>query len=61
MPERTDHTPDQPSPAPVDTDATATAPELLTRAANDYATEQSRHEQLSHEDRVHGQQTGSAS
>ena len=58
--DRNEQRPDQPSPAPVDTDATAAAPELLARAANDYATERNRREQLSREDRVHGQQPGGA-
>lgn len=54
MTNRTDEPPDQPSPAPVDTDANATSTQLLGRAADDYATAQRRREQLSREDRVHG-------
>ena len=45
-------------PTPVADDATATAPQLLARARADYATAEDRHEQLSHEDRVHGNETG---
>lgn len=41
--------------APVTADAQATAAELLRRAAADYAHAQARREQLSREDRIHGQ------
>ncbi|WP_055696513.1 hypothetical protein [Streptomyces silaceus] len=55
MPERTDHLPEQPSPAqPVATDPQADAPELLRRAAADYTSTQAHHAEVDHEDRVHG-------
>lgn len=69
MPERNEQAPDQPTPTsltpcpnrqpatPVADDATATAPQLLARAATDYAQE--RPNRTSREDRVNGQQTGS--
>ncbi|MGW5477670.1 hypothetical protein [Streptomyces sp. NPDC004008] len=56
MPNRTDKPPEQPT--PVADDAQATAPTLLTRAAVDYAAAQDHRDQLSHEDRVHGNETG---
>ncbi|MEU6649490.1 hypothetical protein ABZ904_08585 [Streptomyces sp. NPDC046900] len=58
MGNRTDRPPEQPT--PVADDAHATAPELLGRAAVDYADAQHRREQLSGEDRVHGNESGSA-
>lgn len=52
MPNRTEQPP--PQPTPVIADRGATADELLARAAQDYAAAQARREQLSHEDRAHG-------
>lgn len=43
---------------PVTADATATAPQLIARAADDYADAQARRQQRATEDRVNGQQTG---
>lgn len=43
---------------PVDTDPEADVPELLRRAADDYAEAQGRREQQSGEDRVHGNEVG---
>lgn len=54
--ERTDQPPEQPS--PVAEDINTPAPVLLERAAADYANAQDRRDQLSHEDRVHGNATG---
>lgn len=45
-------------PTPVVDDAHATAPELLARAAQDYATAEARRKKLAHEDRVHGNEPG---
>ncbi|MEU6535537.1 hypothetical protein [Streptomyces sp. NPDC047000] len=45
-------------PTPVTEDANVTAAQLQQRATDDYAAAQARREQLSHEDRIHGQQIG---
>lgn len=58
MPERIHQPPDQPT--PVAEDISATAPVLLARVAVDYRQAQARRDQLSGEDRVHGNVTGSA-
>jgi hypothetical protein len=55
---RTDQAPDQPSPAPVDTDATADSTELLARAQQDYATAQARTEARGIEAHIRGNDTG---
>ncbi|MFJ2717434.1 hypothetical protein [Streptomyces sp. NPDC087437] len=57
--ERTDQ-PDQ-QPTHVADDAHASSAQLLARAATDYTDAQNRREQLSGEDRVHGNETGGAS
>lgn len=59
MAHRTDQPPEQPTPVTEDIDAPA--PVLLDRAAAEYADAQTRRQQLSREDRVHGNQTGGAS
>ncbi|MEU6010911.1 hypothetical protein [Streptomyces sp. NPDC047453] len=59
MANRTDQPPEQPTPVAADVDAAA--PELLARASVDYTDAQNRREQLSGEDRVHGNETGGAS
>lgn len=43
---------------PVDTDPQADATELLNRAAEDYAAAQAHRAELSHEDRLHGNEAG---
>lgn len=53
MAERIDQ--EQQQPTPITEDIGATAPELLARAAVDYAHAQARREQLSGEDRINGQ------
>jgi hypothetical protein len=45
---------------PVFTDAGATAKELLDRAAADYADAKARRDQLSREDRIHGNEPAAA-
>ncbi|WP_405909576.1 hypothetical protein OG742_37240 [Streptomyces sp. NBC_00828] len=45
-------------PTPVADDERATAPQLLARSGDDYATAQRRRDQLSGEDRINGMQTG---
>lgn len=56
--DRIDQQPEPDSPVPVDTDDTATTPQLLARSSDDYATAQDRRTQLSREDRVNGQHPG---
>ncbi|MFI1677039.1 hypothetical protein [Streptomyces sp. NPDC020607] len=43
---------------PIVTDLDADVPELLRRAADDYAEAQARREQQTGEDRVHGNEAG---
>lgn len=50
MPERIDQQPPQPTPVPVTADANATAPQLLARSAQDYATAQAAREQQANRD-----------
>jgi hypothetical protein len=57
--DRTDQQPQQPT--PVTDDAHATAPQLHACANLDYTTAQDRRDQLSGEDRVHGNETGGQS
>lgn len=45
-------------PTPVADDAHATVPDLLARAALDYTRAQGRRNRQSHQDRVHGNETG---
>lgn len=50
--------PDLPEPTPWTEDRTATAGQIVGRAAVDYAREQARRAQLAHQDRVHGNEPG---
>jgi hypothetical protein len=46
-------------PTPVADDAHASTPQLLARAAQDYATGEARRHARAHEDRISGQHNGS--